>query len=94
MSISRLIQELRKENINSRTIYSTPTYQQPAYRDMQKAWRWARAGIKYPDYSKVSLPVTERIAKSHFEIPVHPGVSQDQAKFISSTIRKIFKGSG
>ncbi len=89
ISVEDVITELRKRGIASRTIYSTPLYQQPAYRNITR-WRWARC-VAYPDYSKISLPNTERIARSHFELPIHPGISEEDAKIIASELIDILK---
>ncbi|MGQ4832828.1 MAG: DegT/DnrJ/EryC1/StrS family aminotransferase [Candidatus Asgardarchaeia archaeon] len=83
-----VIDELVKHNISARTIYSIPTYKQPAYVNINQTWRWAKF-IKYPDYSKVSLPNTEYLATRHFEVPIHAAVSEEEAQYIAETLRKI-----
>ncbi|MHA2295920.1 MAG: DegT/DnrJ/EryC1/StrS family aminotransferase [Candidatus Hodarchaeales archaeon] len=85
-----IIEILQSKGIGSRTIYDVPVYNQPAYQNINE-WRWTKAGIKYPDYTQVKLPVTEKIAKSHFEIPVHPGVSEETAQMIAGTLKNILK---
>ena len=85
-----IIAKLKTLNINSRTIYATPTYNQPAYKNIQQ-WRWAKAGIKYPDYTNVHLPITEKIATQHFEIPVHPGITDEQRAYVIDSLQKILK---
>ena len=90
ISPTNIISRLKTLNIHTRTIYSTPTYQQPAYTHIQE-WRWAKAGIKYPDYTKIHLPVTEMIAKQHFEIPVHPGITDEQRSYVINSLQKVLK---
>ncbi|OLS20812.1 MAG: UDP-4-amino-4-deoxy-L-arabinose--oxoglutarate aminotransferase [Candidatus Heimdallarchaeota archaeon LC_3] len=85
---SEVIKKLKEKGINSRTIYNSPTYTQPAYKNI-KNWRWAIAGIKYPNYSEISLPVTENIAKSHFEIPCHPGLTEKQLNHVIKSLKDI-----
>jgi perosamine synthetase len=85
-----IIKKLKELKINSRTIYDTPNYTQPAYRNLEN-WRWSKVGIKYPDYSKLSLPITEKIAKSHFELPIHPGLSEQQIDYVTTSLKKIIK---
>ncbi|MHA1626932.1 MAG: DegT/DnrJ/EryC1/StrS family aminotransferase, partial [Candidatus Asgardarchaeia archaeon] len=75
-----VIEELKKRGISSRSIYSIPSYRQPAYLNV-KNWRWAKF-VKYPDYSKVSLKNTEKICSSHFEVPIHPRISEKDANYI------------
>lgn len=89
IKVENVIKELIKNDIGARTIYSIPVYQQPAYENIN-SWKWAKF-IKYPDYSKVSLPITERIAQSHFEIPANPSVDEEGSKFIAETLIKILK---
>ena len=83
-----VIDELVKHNVSARTIYSIPTYKQPAYVNINQTWRWAKF-VKYPDYSKVSLPNTEFLASRHFEVPIHAGVTEEEAKYIAETLRKV-----
>jgi len=83
-----IIDKVRAENIGCRTIYDVPVYKQPAYENISE-WRWAKAGIKFPDYTKTKLPVTEKIARSHVDIPVHPGVTEETAKRIATVLKMI-----
>ncbi len=89
ISVQDVIGELKKRGIASRTIYSTPLYHQPAYQNI-KNWRWARC-VEYPDYTKLSLPNTEKIAQRHFELPIHPGISEEDAKHIAAELIDILK---
>ena len=84
---SEIISELKRHGISSRQIYSVPTYKQHAYTNIRE-WRWA-ACVKYPDYSSYNLKNTEVLCSSHFEIPVHAGVTEDEAVYIGETLKKI-----
>ena len=88
-SVDKVIQELTNLGIGSRRIYSVPCHQQQTYLDGIKNWRW-NSFVNYPDYSLVSLPVTEKIACSHFEVPIHPGVTSDDLIAIQDALQKIF----
>jgi perosamine synthetase len=88
ITVPEVVKKLRDKGIMARPIYDTPVYQQPAYLNI-KNWRWAQVGIKYPDYSQVSLPITEKIAKTHFDVPVHAGVTEEDSKFIVDSIKEI-----
>ncbi|MFX1505405.1 MAG: DegT/DnrJ/EryC1/StrS family aminotransferase [Promethearchaeota archaeon] len=88
-SVDKTIKKLNRMNIASRKIYSVPCHQQPTYLEGIKNWRWSKF-ITYPDYSQISLPVTERIARSHFEVPIHPGVTSDEISIIQDALQKIF----
>lgn len=91
ITVSEVVEKTKEAKIFCRALYDTPTYKQPAYLNINENWKWAKAGIKYPDYSKLSLPVTEKISKTHFEIPVHPGVSQEAAEYITSVLKNILE---
>lgn len=88
-SVDEVIKKLQNLGIGSRRIYSVPCHQQPTYLDGIKHWRWNKF-VNYPDYSKVSLPVTEKIARSHFEVPIHPGVNSEEIVVIQNALEKIF----
>lgn len=90
LNVSTIISKLRKRGIMARPIYDIPVYKQPAYKNIH-LWRWAQVGIKYPDYNSISLPITELIAKNHFEIPVHPGITKDDADYVIQSIREILQ---
>ena len=89
LSVPEVVDYLKKEKIIARPIYDVPVYKQPAYLSIHE-WRWAKAGIPYPDYSLTSNPITERIAKNHFEIPVHPGVTQENLDVIVEIMKRLF----
>jgi len=90
LSAKDVVDKLRKRNIGARQIYSIPCHQQPTYVEGIKKWRWNRF-IEYPDYSRIKLPITERIAQSHFEVPIHPGVTDDELSFMQNSLKEIFK---
>ncbi len=75
-----LVQSLRREGVGSRPVYAIPCHKQEAYKNISK-WRWAKH-VDYPDYSSLSLPNSEEIGDKHFEIPVHPGVGEEEMKHV------------
>jgi perosamine synthetase len=88
-SVDDIIQQLKENNIASRRIYSLGCHKQPTYLQGIHEWRWSKF-VNYPDYSKVSLPITERISENHFEIPIHPGVTESEIEIIKNALKKIF----
>ncbi len=82
-----MVQKLRENNIGSRSVYALPCHKQDTYINIEQ-WRWAKF-VKYPDYSKLSLPNSEEVGDVHFDIPVHPFVTEEQVEQIASTIKKI-----
>ncbi|NHJ02399.1 MAG: DegT/DnrJ/EryC1/StrS family aminotransferase [Candidatus Heimdallarchaeota archaeon] len=87
---NQIISELKNYNIGSRQIYSIPCHQQHTYLDGIKKWRWSKF-VTYPDYSKVSLPNTELIAATHFEIPIHAGLTEVDVQMIQEALVEIIK---
>jgi len=88
-NVENVINKLKDKGIASRRIYSIPCHLQPTYLEGIKEWRWTKF-VSYPDYSKIKLPVTERIASNHFEIPIHTGITKQELIYIQATLREIF----
>jgi dTDP-4-amino-4,6-dideoxygalactose transaminase len=89
ITVDDVIKKLRSKNIASRRIYALSCHKQATYREGIKNWRWSKF-IDYPDYSKVHLPITDRISTSHFEIPIHPGVTEEEISKIQEALEEIF----
>jgi perosamine synthetase len=87
MSRDEIVQALHNEGVGSRAVYALPCHKQDTYLAIQN-WRWARF-VDYPDYSKVSLPHSEDIGKRHFDIPVHPNLTETELDQIRSAFKKI-----
>jgi dTDP-4-amino-4,6-dideoxygalactose transaminase len=90
IKVHEVVSKLKEKHIVSRPIYDVPVYKQPAYLNI-KNWRWFKAGINYPEYQKVSLPITETIATSHLEIPVHPGLTEEETHYVAQNVKEILK---
>jgi perosamine synthetase len=88
-TVKDIVNYLREHGIGSRPIYSTPAYKQPAYQSLQKDWKWGKY-LQYPNYSDMKLPVTEKLAKTHFEIPVNQVVTEDDVKYVYQKIKEYF----
>lgn len=87
MSRDEIVSALRNEGVGSRAVYALPCHKQYTYLNIQQ-WRWAKF-VDYPDYSKVSLTHAEEIGARHFDIPVHPSLTQDEKESIKDAFRKI-----
>lgn len=83
------IYQFKERGILSRRIYSTLSYQQDSFKNMNR-WRWSEF-IKYPDYANVSCPIAEELAINHFEIPIVPSLSEDEIQKVEEAIIEIFK---
>jgi perosamine synthetase len=83
----QLIERLRENGVGSRTVYAIPCHKQETYLNMGN-WRWSKF-IDYPDYAKLNLPKSEEVGRRHFDIPVHPGVKEDDMNHIFDVFRKI-----
>jgi perosamine synthetase len=82
-----MVSRLRAEGVGARPVYALPCHKQDTYLNIQK-WRWARF-VNYPDYSQVSLPVSEDVGARHFDIPVHPSLTREEKETIQEAFKKI-----
>jgi dTDP-4-amino-4,6-dideoxygalactose transaminase len=82
-----IVKALRNEGVGSRAVYALPCHKQDTYLDIQD-WRWAKF-VDYPDYSVVSLPVSEEVGDRHFDIPVHPSLTDEDKEHIKNAFHKI-----
>lgn len=89
LPVAKVIEQLKANDIGTRQIYALPSYKQPAYQNLQDYFYWTKL-VEFPDYKKVSCPVAERIGRDHFEIPINPGVTEEDMQHIVKVIRKIF----
>jgi perosamine synthetase len=87
MNRDEIVTALRNEGVGSRAVYALPCHKQDTYLNIQQ-WRWAKY-IDYPDYSAVSLPISEEVGLRHFDIPVHPSLSIEEKEQIRNAFRKI-----
>jgi dTDP-4-amino-4,6-dideoxygalactose transaminase len=82
-----IVAALRNEGVGSRAVYALPCHKQDTYLRIQD-WRWAKF-VDYPDYSAVSLPVSEEVGLRHFDIPVHPSLTDEDKEHIKNAFHKI-----
>ena len=87
MNRDEMVTALRNEGVGSRAVYALPCHKQDTYLNIQQ-WRWAKY-VDYPDYSAVSLPISEEVGLRHFDIPVHPSLSIEEKEHIKNSFRKI-----
>jgi perosamine synthetase len=71
---NRLIEELKKKGIGAEVYYINPVHQMPFYRE---------------NFGNAKLPETEKAAKQVFSLPIHPGVTEEQARFIGETVLSL-----
>ena len=67
-----LIKHLHNNNIGAGLYYTIPSHLQPAY--------------KVLDYKRGDFPETENCARESVAIPIFPGLTQSEIRFISKTI--------
>jgi dTDP-4-amino-4,6-dideoxygalactose transaminase len=82
-----MVKVLRDKGVSSRAVYALPCHKQDTYLNIQD-WRWAKY-VDYPDYSAVTLPVSEEVGLRHFDIPVHPSLTSDEIEHIKNAFHKI-----
>ena len=82
-----IVTALRNEGVGSRAVYALPCHKQDTYLNIQD-WRWAKF-VDYPDYSVVNLPISEDVGLRHFDIPVHPALTNEDKEHIKNAFHKI-----
>lgn len=82
-----MVNALRNEGVGARPVYALPCHKQDTYINIQK-WRWAKF-VKYPNYQKLSLPNSEDVGARHFDIPVHPSLTDEEKETIRNAFVKI-----
>jgi dTDP-4-amino-4,6-dideoxygalactose transaminase len=87
MNRDEIVTALRNEGVGSRAVYALPCHKQDTYLNIQQ-WRWAKF-VDYPDYSAITLPVSEEIGLRHFDIPVHPSLTSEDKEHIKQAFNKI-----
>ena len=87
MNRDEIVTALRNEGVGSRAVYALPCHKQDTYLNIQQ-WRWAEF-VDYPDYSALNLPISEEIGLRHFDIPVHPSLTDEDIEHIKNAFQKI-----
>jgi len=82
-----IVAALRSEGVGSRAVYALPCHKQDTYLNIQR-WRWAKF-VDYPDYSALNLPISEEVGLRHFDIPVHPSLTNEDKEHIKNAFHKI-----
>jgi dTDP-4-amino-4,6-dideoxygalactose transaminase len=65
-----MLDALRQKGIGAEAYYPVPVHQMPYYKD---------------NFGVFNLPETEKAAKQVMSLPIHPGVTEEQAKMIAET---------
>jgi dTDP-4-amino-4,6-dideoxygalactose transaminase len=86
-SRDELLNHLRDANIGARTVYALPCHKQRTYENIF-SWRWSRC-VKYPDYSSLTLQNSETVGNTHIDLPVHPGVTEENLAHIFKTLKTL-----
>ena len=68
---NKLLSDLKAKGIGAEAYYVNPIHTMPFYRE---------------NYTPTALPETEKAAKQVFSLPIHPGVTDEQAAFIADTL--------
>ncbi len=69
-----LVDSLKKKGIGAEVYYINPVHQMPFYRE---------------NFGSTKLPQTEKASKQVFSLPIHPGVTDEQVKFIGETVLNL-----
>lgn len=76
----KLVEWLKKNDIETRVHYPLPLHLQPAY--------------KHLGYCKGDLPVSERLAKEVISLPLYPYIEDDKVKKVIENVREFYSSSG
>jgi perosamine synthetase len=68
------VEGLKKKGIGSEVYYINPVHQMPFYRE---------------NFGSAKLSETERASKQVFSLPIHPGVTEKQVRFIGETVLSL-----
>lgn len=71
----RMIRDLRLRGIGAEVYYATPIHHMPYYKR----------------FGAFRLPETDKASEQVFSLPVHPGVTSEQADYISETLLELLK---
>jgi dTDP-4-amino-4,6-dideoxygalactose transaminase len=71
---NKLLSDLKAKGIGAEAYYVNPIHSMPFYRE---------------NYTSKPLPETEKAAKQVFSLPIHPGVTDEQAEFIAETLLSL-----
>jgi dTDP-4-amino-4,6-dideoxygalactose transaminase len=71
---NHIVEELKKKGIGAEIYYINPVHQMPFYRE---------------NFGSAKLPQTEKASKQVFSLPIHPGVTEEQAHFIGETVLSL-----
>jgi dTDP-4-amino-4,6-dideoxygalactose transaminase len=71
---NKLISELHSKGIGAEVYYPTPVHQMPYYRET---------------FGQFNLPETEKAANQVLSLPIHPGVTEEQIRFIAETLIQL-----
>jgi perosamine synthetase len=69
-----LLEGLKNKGIGAEAYYVNPVHQMPFYRE---------------NFRSAKLPETEVASKQVFSLPIHPGVTEEQVKFIGETVLSL-----
>jgi perosamine synthetase len=75
---NEILEELHKRDIGAEAYYVNPVHQMPYYRRT---------------FGTHELPETEKAAKQVLSLPVHPGVTPEQAEYIGKTLLQLLSQS-
>jgi perosamine synthetase len=69
-----VIEQMHKKGIGAEAYYPVPVHQMPYYKE---------------NFGVFKLPETEKAAKQVMSLPIHPGVTGEQAKMIAETVLSL-----
>ena len=71
---NKIVEELKKKEIDAEVYYINPVHQMPFYRE---------------NFGSAKLPETDKASKQVFSLPIHPGVTAEQVDYIGKTLLNL-----
>jgi perosamine synthetase len=71
---NQIVAELKKKEIGAEVYYINPVHRMPFYRE---------------NFGCVNLSETDKASKQVFSLPIHPGVTKEQVRFIGETVLSL-----
>ncbi len=74
---NKIVEKLRNKGVGAAIYYHTPIHLMPYYQQ----------------YGRCVLPNTERIAQQVFSLPIHPGVTLQEVRYVAESVKESIENS-
>ncbi|MEM2636745.1 MAG: DegT/DnrJ/EryC1/StrS family aminotransferase [Candidatus Korarchaeota archaeon] len=83
----RVLDYLRSKGVDARGGYPCPLYRQKLFLNVndERVIPFSRI-VRFPDYSKIHLPVTEKVVNQVFHVPLYPALTDENVNYIAELL--------